>query len=235
MNQFCPRCGAFFAPDVNMEFSTTQVLCRECGLSLEDPPVSLAPSENDEDQIAYDLAEWPPEDRAIASADLVELGIPYRWEDNIVLVVPAGAEEQVDAILDEIDENALASDEAALRRPRDRRGRRRGSRHRHERHVPRRRRAVQRHLRRARRSSSSSRPPRPSASASRPTAWSHWSGTGSSQRPRPSSRPWRRARTATTTRPSRPPPGRCGTCSATTSSQSLTANSGHSPSMPLRV
>ena len=114
MNQFCPRCGAFFAPDVNMEFSTTQVLCRECGLSLEDPPVALAPAENDEDQIAYDLAEWPPEDRAIASADLVELGIPYRWEDTIVLVVPAGAEEQVDAILDEIDENALASDEAAL-------------------------------------------------------------------------------------------------------------------------
>jgi len=114
VNQFCPRCGAFFAPDVNMEFSTTQVLCRECGLSLEDPPVALAPAENDEDQIAYDLAEWPPEDRAIASADLVELGIPYRWEDTIVLVVPAGAEEQVDAILDEIDENALASDEAAL-------------------------------------------------------------------------------------------------------------------------
>ena len=114
MNQFCPRCGAFFAPDVNMEFSTTQVLCRECGLSLEDPPAILARSENDEDQIAYDLAEWPPEDRAIASADLVELDIPYRWEDNIVLVVPAGVEEQVDAILDEIDENALASDEEAL-------------------------------------------------------------------------------------------------------------------------
>ena len=97
-----------------MEFSTTQVLCRECGLSLEDPPALLAPSENEEDQIAYDLAEWPPEDRAIASADLVELNIPYRWEDNIVLVVPAAVEEQVDAILDEIDENALASDEAAL-------------------------------------------------------------------------------------------------------------------------
>ena len=30
MNQFCPRCGALFAPDVNMQFSTTQVLCVEC-------------------------------------------------------------------------------------------------------------------------------------------------------------------------------------------------------------
>lgn len=114
MNQFCPRCGALFAPDVNIEFSTTQVLCVQCGLSLEGPPEYLAPSEADDDQIAYELAEWPPEDRAIASADLVELGIPYRWEENVVLVVPAGVEEQVDAILDEIDENALASDEQAL-------------------------------------------------------------------------------------------------------------------------
>ena len=112
MNQFCPRCGAVFAPDVNMEFSTTQVLCVECGLSLEDPPVMLAPSDNDDDQIAYDLVEWPPEDRTIATADLVEVGIPYRWEDNIVLIVPATAEEQVDAILDEIDENAMSEDGA---------------------------------------------------------------------------------------------------------------------------
>ena len=112
MNQFCPRCGAQFAPDVNMEFSTTQVLCVECGLSLEDPPEYLAPSQVDDDQIAYDLAEWPAEDRAIASADLVELGIPYRWEDNLVLVVPAGVEEQVDAVLDEIDDNALAADDS---------------------------------------------------------------------------------------------------------------------------
>ena len=111
MNQFCPRCGALFAPDVNMEFSTTQVLCVECGLSLEDPPAYLAPSEVDDDQIAYDLSEWPAADRTIATADLVELAIPYRWEDNLVLVVPAEAEEQVDALLDEIDENALGEGE----------------------------------------------------------------------------------------------------------------------------
>ena len=110
MNQFCPRCGAVFAPDVNMEFATTQVLCVDCGLSMEDPPEMLAPSGNDDDQIAYDLVEWPAEDRTIATADLVELGIPYRWEDNLVLIVPAAAEEQVDAILDEIDENALSED-----------------------------------------------------------------------------------------------------------------------------
>jgi hypothetical protein len=97
-----------------MEFSTTQLLCVECGLALEDPPEVLPPAENDDEQVAYDLVEWPPEDRTIATADLIELGIPYRWEDGIVLVVPASAEEQVDALLDEIDENAATSDEDAL-------------------------------------------------------------------------------------------------------------------------
>ncbi len=114
MNQFCARCGAQFAPDVNMEFSATQVLCVECGLSLEDPPEILPPSESDDDQIAYELSEWPAEDRTIATADLVEMGIPYRWEDNLVLVVPAAAEAQVDALLDEIDENAVADEADAL-------------------------------------------------------------------------------------------------------------------------
>ena len=114
MNQFCPRCGALFAPDVNMEFSTTQLLCVECGLALEEPPQVLAPAEVDDEQVAYDLIEWPPEDRAIATADLVELEIPYRWEDGLVLVVPAAAEAQVDALLDEIDENAATDDEALI-------------------------------------------------------------------------------------------------------------------------
>jgi len=113
VNQFCPRCGALFAPDVNMEFSTTQVLCVECGLALEEPPEVLAPSGVDDDQVAYDLVEWPPEDRVIATDDLVEMGIPYRWEDGLVLVVPASAEEQVDALLDEIDENAAGEDDSA--------------------------------------------------------------------------------------------------------------------------
>jgi hypothetical protein len=116
VNQFCPRCGTLFEPDVSMEFARTRVPCGDCGLALEDPRGMLAPSGADDEQIAYDLVEWPPEDRVIATDDLVELDIPYRWEDGLVLVVPAGAEEQVDALLDEIDENAVsgADDLAAV-------------------------------------------------------------------------------------------------------------------------
>jgi hypothetical protein len=100
-----------FEPDVSMEFARTRVPCGDCGLALEDPPGMLAPSTDDDDQIAYDLVEWPAEDRVIATDDLVELDIPYRWEDGLVLVVPAAVEEQVDALLDEIDENAASGED----------------------------------------------------------------------------------------------------------------------------
>lgn len=113
MNQYCPRCGNVFEPDVSMEFARTRVPCTDCGLALEDPPGMLAPSGADDEQVAYDLVEWPTEDRVIATDDLIELDIPYRWEDGLVLVVPAAVEQQVDALLDEIDENA-ASDEDDL-------------------------------------------------------------------------------------------------------------------------
>jgi hypothetical protein len=114
LNEFCPHCGALFAPDPNLEFSTTQTLCVECGLPLEGPP-PLAPAENDNEQVAYDLIEWPPEDRVIATDDLLEAGIPYRWDDGVVLVVPAANEAQVDELLDEIDANAVGEQgEAAL-------------------------------------------------------------------------------------------------------------------------
>jgi hypothetical protein len=97
-----------------MEFARTRVPCTDCGLALEEPPGMLAPSGNDDDQIAYDLVEWPAEDRVIATDDLVELDIPYRWDDGLVLVVPAAVEEQVDALLDEIDENAASEEDALL-------------------------------------------------------------------------------------------------------------------------
>ena len=93
MNQFCPRCGAFFAPEINMEFSTTQVLCTECGLTLEDPPQILAPSKVDDDQVACELVEWPPYGIAVGNAhDRVKA--VARW------VCPPAADEGVAQVLE---------------------------------------------------------------------------------------------------------------------------------------
>jgi hypothetical protein len=53
--------------------------------------------------LEYELDEWSPEDRAELSRQLAEGGIPYRWEEDDLLVVAASDEELVEAILDAIE------------------------------------------------------------------------------------------------------------------------------------
>jgi hypothetical protein len=97
---FCPRCGAQFRFDLGIELARTEVRCRDCRLAVTEVPQMLAPSEDD---IGYELEDWPVTVRAPATAALVEMGIPYRWEEGLVLVVPASAEEEVDRLLDQLE------------------------------------------------------------------------------------------------------------------------------------
>jgi hypothetical protein len=103
MITYCPRCGSKlrddFAADL-IDVGTRR--CAVCALEVADPPGMLARS--DEDEAEYDLAEWEPGERGAATATLIEADIPYRWEADLVLVVPAVAEEEVDALLDELAE-----------------------------------------------------------------------------------------------------------------------------------
>jgi hypothetical protein len=102
-----------FGLDITIEAPRRKILCSGCGLALAESPRVLPPSQVDDDQLAYDLSEWPPEDRSIATTQLVELGVPYRWEDYLVLVVPAAVEAEFDALLDEIEENAPGEEPVA--------------------------------------------------------------------------------------------------------------------------
>lgn len=101
-----------FGLDISIEAPRRKILCLGCGLALAEPPRALPPSQAEDDQLAYDLSEWPAEDRAVATTQLVELGVPYRWEDYLVLVVPAAVEAEFDALLDEIEENADGTEAA---------------------------------------------------------------------------------------------------------------------------
>ena len=62
-------------------------------------PVALA---DDAASTEYDLAEWESSERELVTAHLVARGLPFRWEDEILLVGTAD-EELVDAILDEVE------------------------------------------------------------------------------------------------------------------------------------
>ncbi len=104
MIAFCPRCGAEFPEQIHGVGLVAQAeRCADCGLTVGDPPPMLARGPED-DEVEYDLAEWAVVGRSQAVSGLVEAEIPYRWEADLVLVVPTVAEEEVDRLLDELEE-----------------------------------------------------------------------------------------------------------------------------------
>ena len=103
MITYCPRCGSRIREKPYLEMGDSLSRCDECTLTLPEAPLMLAPG-NDEDEVQYDLAEWQVGERAAATTALLEVDIPYRWEQDLVLTVPAVAEAEVDVLLDELEE-----------------------------------------------------------------------------------------------------------------------------------
>lgn len=103
MITYCPRCGARFYEKVRGEYVETDRSCDDCAVIVTDAPLMLVVG-NDEDEVQYDLAAWEVGERSAATTALLEVDIPYRWEQDLVLVVPVVAEEEVDRLLDELDE-----------------------------------------------------------------------------------------------------------------------------------
>jgi hypothetical protein len=108
---YCPRCGAPFPEEIRGEMVESARRCPDCGVMVTDPPLMLAKG-NDEDEVDYDLGDWMVAERTAATAALTEVEIPYRWEKELVLVVPAVTEDEVDLLLDELEEvDELEEDE----------------------------------------------------------------------------------------------------------------------------
>jgi hypothetical protein len=110
MITYCPRCGAQFREVIRGEWFESGVRCDDCGLAVADPPLMLART-NDDDEVQYDLSQWQSGERGSATTALLEAEIPYRWEADLVLVVPAVAEDEVDLLLDELGETEELTDD----------------------------------------------------------------------------------------------------------------------------
>ena len=108
---YCPRCGAPFLEQFKGEWFESSIRCPDCALTVTEPPLMLAKG-NDEDEVDYDLGEWQVGERSAATTALLEADIPYRWEQDLVLVVPAVAEDEVDLLLDELEEVEELDEEA---------------------------------------------------------------------------------------------------------------------------
>lgn len=68
----------------------------------EAPTREAVPLGDDVASTEYDLAEWEPSERDLVTSHLVARGLPFRWEDD-VLLVGTDDEELVDAILDDVE------------------------------------------------------------------------------------------------------------------------------------
>lgn len=95
----CPRCGVPFPQVMRGEWFETSLRCTECGVAVREDSPPLAPSPDD---IGYALGEFSILERTAITADLIELRIPFRWENGLVLVVAKDLEEYVDRLIDDV-------------------------------------------------------------------------------------------------------------------------------------
>lgn len=96
----CPRCGSEFPELVLGELIQTAVICPGCRLAPVDVPPMLGPAD---DELAYEMDDWPIVDRAVFTDALAREEIPYRWEPGLALIVPPEMEERVDALIENFD------------------------------------------------------------------------------------------------------------------------------------
>lgn len=61
----------------------------------------------------YDLADWPEGDRQAITRALTRQAVPYRWEDDL-LVVPTANETLVDSLMDMIEQGEFGADAGEL-------------------------------------------------------------------------------------------------------------------------
>lgn len=67
------------------------------------------PRDPDTESVRYDLSEWTINQRANVASVLADAAVPHTW-DGDELIVPVDDEDQVDAILDEIESQSAATD-----------------------------------------------------------------------------------------------------------------------------
>ena len=98
--RWCFQCAA--------EYTDEAETCTECGVGLVDEP-PLPPEEvggEDDDQLAYELHAWAFESRRMVDQLLTADEIPHAWQ-GATLVVLEVDEDEVDAIIDEVERSTL--------------------------------------------------------------------------------------------------------------------------------
>lgn len=81
------------------EWFETSDRCAECGVAAVDDALALPPTDA---EVAYTLSDLSLVERTAVTAGLIEQRVPFRWEDDLVLVVPPTAEAFVDRLIEDV-------------------------------------------------------------------------------------------------------------------------------------
>lgn len=98
----CSLCGA--------EYATSDARCWDCKTALAAMPPPTLPTDSPDDEVLYELDDWPVEARVKLTATFAELGVPARWEPGLTIAVLEADDEVAERVLDDLEEE-LAEDE----------------------------------------------------------------------------------------------------------------------------
>ena len=98
----CSFCGA--------EYATSDAKCWDCKMALAEMPRPTLAGDAPDDEVLYELDDWPVEARVKLTTTLAERGIAARWEPGLTIAVLEADDEAVEQVLDELEEE-LADDE----------------------------------------------------------------------------------------------------------------------------
>ena len=99
----CSFCGA--------EYATSDAKCWDCKMALAEMPRPTLAGDAPDDEVLYELDDWPVEARVKLSATLAERGIPARWEPGLTIAVLEADDEAAERVLDDLEEELADDDE----------------------------------------------------------------------------------------------------------------------------
>lgn len=95
----CPRCGVPLPQEPLGEWFRTSERCAECGVAVVVDAPLLRPTEG---EIAFALDGLSLTERTAVTAGLIERRLPFRWDDDLVLVVPPALEAHIDRLIADV-------------------------------------------------------------------------------------------------------------------------------------
>ncbi|MFN2606594.1 MAG: hypothetical protein ABR511_01670 [Acidimicrobiales bacterium] len=101
MTGCCPFCGA--------EYALAEAGCWDCKVALAEPQLPTLADGQADDEVVYELDDWPVQARVELTSTLAERGIASRWEPGLILAVREVDDQVTEDVLDQLEPSATGA------------------------------------------------------------------------------------------------------------------------------